>query len=78
MSLVSDSEAQNSIESEFYDVNRVGDIFSDSASPVFLKWERSINSNLDDGYNFKNFIFSQSNLAEGDSQWHCLGLQVSR
>jgi len=78
MSLVSDSEAQNSIESEFYDVNRVGDIFSDSASPVFLKWERPTFFNLNEGYNFKNFTFSEQNLPLGDSQWYCLGLQVSR
>ena len=68
MSLVSDSEAQNSIESDFYDVNRVGDIFSDSSSPVFLKWERPTYFNLNEGYKFKNFTFSLPNLTEGDSQ----------
>ena len=33
MNLVTDSQAKDSVESEFYDLNRVGNIFSDSESP---------------------------------------------
>ena len=38
MSLVSDSETGP--DHEFYDVDAVGDIDSDSASPKFFRWDR--------------------------------------
>ena len=52
MSLISSSEAKTSIESDFYDLDRVGDIFSDSASPLFFKWERQSFLNQNEGFRF--------------------------
>ena len=73
MSLISDSE--DGPDHQFYDIDAVGDIDSDSASPKFFKWDRW---SLDEkAYKFKTLKFDEENVPAGDSTSYCLGIEES-